>query len=260
MKSSISTPLVTVEHGLQVLRAFRCEMTALGNVDLVRRTGLSKAIVSRLTSTLLQTGFLRHAPGSRQFQLANGPHSIGYSFLTRSEMVQAFDPFLRRLADSLNVSVALAVGNGLEMIYVGYRAGHHSSTLRMGLGSVLPMGTTSIGHAYLWGVPAVEQSQLIKALRLQAGDHAAAVDDCLQSSFASLRTSGTCGVLGGYGRGSFGIATPLVAGRQQMVMALSCGKASIKPDLEKEHGRIAPELQAAARAIEEALTNFDGAL
>ena len=65
-----SATTLTVERGLQVLRAFRAESTPLGNVDLVRRTGLSKATVSRITSTLRRLGYITKELGGRQFQLA----------------------------------------------------------------------------------------------------------------------------------------------------------------------------------------------
>ena len=52
--------------GLRPLRAFRCDRASLGNAELVRRTGLPKATVSRLTTTLLQVGFLRHVAGGSE--------------------------------------------------------------------------------------------------------------------------------------------------------------------------------------------------
>src|SRR6476620_7244942 len=97
------TALVTVERGMQVLRAFRCDRGSLSNAELVRRTGLSKATVSRLTSTLLEVGFLRHTTGSREFELATGSIGIGHAFLAGNELAQVAGPHLQRLADALNV-------------------------------------------------------------------------------------------------------------------------------------------------------------
>ena len=51
---------------------------------------------------------------------------------------------MQELADRLNGSVALAIGDHLEMLYIGYRISHRIATLRLGVGSLLPMGTTSI--------------------------------------------------------------------------------------------------------------------
>jgi DNA-binding IclR family transcriptional regulator len=248
--------LVTVDRGMQVLRAFRCDRTGLSNAELVRRTGLSKATVSRLTSTLLQLGFLRHVTGGREFELGTGAFAIGHAFVDRDPLLQAANPHLQRLADALDVSVALAAGDRLEMLYVGYKAGRGVGTLRMRVGSVLSMGTTAIGHAYLWGLPVAERQRRLDALKVQAGEQEIAVENSMRRSFAELESTGTCGVLGGHRPGTFGIALPVVVGRDRVVMGLSCGKAEARPDLASERRRIAPALKEAARELEEALAQI----
>lgn len=249
--------VLTVERGLQVLRAFKSDGAPVGNSELVRRTGLSKATVSRLTSTLLQLGYVRHVPGSREFQLAAGPLGVGHAFLSGSELLHTAQPPMQSLADRLGVSVALGVGDGLDMLYVAYRASHRVATLRLGVGSVLPMGTTSIGHAYLWALPQAEQKRLIKALRREAGPRAAAIEAAIRQSFAELERTGTCGVLGGFQRGAYGVSVPVFVGRQRVVMGLSCGKADVQPNLAAERKRIMPVLKEAAVRFEELLAGFD---
>lgn len=252
------TTLLTVERGLQVLRAFRSDRAPLTNAELVRRTGLSKATVSRLTSTLLQLGFLRHVAGGREFELAAAPLGIGHAYLASSALLRIANPFLQALADRLNVSVALAVGEGQEMLYLGYRASERVATLRLGVGSVLPMGTTAIGHAYLWGLPPPERRDLLAELKRTAGERATALEQGIRASFAELETTGTCGVLGGYQRDAYGVALPVVVGRQRTVMGLSCGRADVRPDLAAERKRIAPVLKKAALEFEALLADFDG--
>lgn len=253
-----ASTVLTVQRGMQVLRAFRSDRAPLGNSELVRRTGLPKATVSRLTSTLLQLGYLRHAPGRREFELAAPPLGIGHAFISTSELLNAAQPSMQALADRLGVSVALAIGDGLDMLYVAYRASHRVATLRLGVGSVLPMGTTSIGHAYLWGLPLGEQRRLIAELKHGAGPRAAAVASGIRDSFAELDRNGTCGVLGGFQRDAYGVALPLFVGRDRVVMSLSCGKADVQPDLAAERKRIAPALKQAALHLEELLADFEG--
>jgi DNA-binding IclR family transcriptional regulator len=250
--------VLTVERGMRVLRAFRSDRAPLSNVDLVRRTGLPKATVSRLTSTLLHLGYLRHVPGSREFELTAGPLSVGHAFLAASDMLKSAEPFMQSLADRLGVSVALAIGDGLDMLYIGYRASRRVSTLRLDVGSVLPMGTTSIGHAYLYAQPAPEQRRLIASLKRQAGDRGAALESGIQQSFTGLQQTGTCGVLGGFQHNAYGVALPVFIGRDRIVMGLSCGKAEVQPNLAVEHRRIAPVLKEAAMRFEELLAGFEG--
>jgi IclR family transcriptional regulator, positive regulator for flagellar biogenesis len=252
-----TAPLLTVDRGMQVLRAFRCDRAALSNAELVRRTGLPKATVSRLTSTLLQVGYLRHVPGGREFELATGCIGIGYAFEAGSPLLQAAAPQLQRLANTLNVSVALAVEDRLDMLYVGYKVGPQVATLRLGVGSLLPLTNTSIGHAYLWGLQPARRRALWDELLQRAGAQADAVAEGVRRSFADLETSGTCAVLGGHAAGAWGIALPVVLGRDRMVMGLSCGNAGLRPELSAERRRIAPALKQAAREFEQALAGLD---
>lgn len=252
--------LMTVERGLDVLRAFRSDRAPLGNAELVRRTGLPKATVSRLTSTLLQTGFLRLVPGTREFELSTGALGIGHAYLAGSEWLQAAQPMMQDLADRLDVSVALGIQDGIDMLYVGYSVSRKVATLRLGVGSVLPMGTTSIGRAYLWGLPAKQQAHLIAEHRRRAGAQGAQLEQGIRAAFAELERTGTCAVLGGYQRGAYGVALPIRAGRQRTLMGLSCGRADVEPDLQAEHRRITPVLKESAARIESLLAGFDGEL
>ncbi|MCC6198477.1 MAG: IclR family transcriptional regulator [Burkholderiales bacterium] len=254
-----SAPAVlTVERGMQVLRAFRSERAPLTNAEIVRRTGLPKATVSRLTSTLIQLGFVRHVPGRRDFELATGPLAIGHAYLATSDLLPVAHPFMQDLADRLNASVALGIRDGLDILYVGYRAGHRVATLRMGVGSVLPMGHTAIGRAYLWALPAPEQKRLVGELRRNAGPKGAALERAIRDSFAELDRTGTCAVLAGFQRNTYAVALPVHIGRERTLMGFNCGKADVQPNLAVERKRIAPVLQKAAGQLEALLADIDG--
>lgn len=255
-----SSTLMTVERGLEVLRAFRSDRASLTNAELVKRTGLPKATVSRLTTTLIQVGFLRVVPGKREFELSAGALGIGHSYLSTNDMLQAAQPVMQELADRLDVSVALAIKDGIDMLYVGYRVSRKVSTLRLGVGSVLPMATTAIGRAYLWGLPPTERQHLIDEHKRRAGPQGEALGRSIQESFAELETMGNCAVLGGFQRGTYGVARPIRAGRQGALMSMSCGKADVELDLPSARARIAPALRETAEQLEALLAEFDSHL
>ena len=107
--------VLTVTRGLQVLRAFRSDRTPVSNAELVRRTGLSKSTVSRLTSTLLQLGFLRRVPGGREFALATGALAMGHAFVTNTyaNSVSVSDIAERKVIATVPVSQG---PNGISMM------------------------------------------------------------------------------------------------------------------------------------------------
>jgi DNA-binding IclR family transcriptional regulator len=225
--------LLTVSRGLHVLRAFRGERYPLSNGEIVARTGLPKSTVSRLTTTLMSTGFLRHAAGGRQFELSTSSLGIGHAFLETSPMVSLAQPLMQALADRLNVSVALAIRDKFEMLYVTYCSGRHIATLRLGVGSLLPMETTAIGRAYMWGLAEPARESLIDELRQRSGAKFDATYQGILGSFEELARTGTCLVKSGYQRDTYGIGLPVRLGRQRIVASLNCGAAVVGADFTK---------------------------
>jgi DNA-binding IclR family transcriptional regulator len=231
----------------------------LTNGELVRRTGLPKATVSRLTSTLLQLGYLRPGANVRNFELAAGPLAVGHAFASSSRTLQIANPFLQSLADLLEVSATLAIPDRSDMLYIAYRASAKISTLRFGVGSVLPMGQTAVGRAYLWGLPEDERQTALLMLKRNATPSLwPSIEAGIGASFAELDQTGTCAVYGAFNRTTYAVALPVKVGRDGIRMGMSCGKASMRPDLVTARRHITPVLQQAAVRLQEILANVDG--
>ncbi|AKM44787.1 IclR family transcriptional regulator [Burkholderia contaminans] len=248
---------LTVERGLEVLHAFRAVRAPLSNAELVRRTGLPKATVSRLTSTLISTGYLRRVGGGRQFELSAGALSIGHAYLEANPVTRLVTPVMQKLADKLDLSVALAVPHRLDMVYIAWRASPKIATLRLGVGSLLPMESTAVGRAYLYGLPEDARDALIAELLEAAGDDADVVQKNLDAAFADLEQSGVCMSVGEYQRNAYGIAVPIVVGRTQTLMALNCGAVELEPDMTAIRRRVVSELKAAAETLSFILSDVD---
>lgn len=74
----------------------------------------------------------------------------------------------------------------------------------------------------------------------------------------SAPTLGTCCASDGYLRHTFGFALLLRAGRQGILMGMSCGRASVRPHRSAVRKHIAPPLDEAGAQIEELLPEEDG--
>jgi DNA-binding IclR family transcriptional regulator len=248
---------LTVERGLEVLRAFRAARAPLSNAELVRRTGLPKATVSRLTTTLISVGYLRRVGGGRQFELSAGALSIGHAYLEANPVTRIVNPIMQRLADKLDLSVALAIPHHADMLYIAWRASVKIATLRLGVGSLLPMESTAVGRAYLYALPESEREPLVAALLEAAGDQADAVRKNLDTAFDDLRHSGVCMAVGEYQRNAYGIALPLVVGQSRTLMTLNCGAVELAPDMTAIRKRVIPELKSAAVMLTDLLADVD---
>ena len=248
---------LTVERGLEVLRAFHAERTPLSNAELVRRTGLSKATVSRLTTTLIRIGFLRRAGGGRQFELGAGALSMGHAYLETNPVTRVVNPYLQQLADKLDVCVALGVPHHLDMLYIACGIGAKIATLRTGVGSLIPMESTALGRAYLYGLPAQERRTQMDAILLAAGINAKTVKGNIEAAFEDLKQSGVCICVGEYQRNAYGIALPVTVGRSQTLMALNCGAIELQPNAATIRRKLMPALKTAARNVVDLLADVD---
>lgn len=246
-----------MERGLQVLRAFHADRSPLTNLELSRRTGLSKATVSRMTTTLLRLGFLRREPGGARFALATAALGIGHTYIETNPVTRLVQPLLQDLADRLDVSAALAMPDQLDMLYIAQGVGAKIGTLRIGIGSLIPMGWTASGRAWLWGLPPDVRRAYIERLMQAAGPRAGELEHGLHAAFADLERNGVYLSLGNFQRNAFAIALPVKVGQAGTLMALSCGAIELAPDIPALRRRIAPALKEAAGEVVALLRDTD---
>lgn len=249
-----SSATATLERGLQVLRAFRAERKPLTNAELMRRTGLPRSSVSRLTCTLVNLGYLRRLSGGQGLVLAAGGLGIGYAYESANPVTQRVHPLMQSLADRLNVSVALAVPNRLDMLYVACRASMQIATLRLDVGSLLPMGTTATGRAWLWALPQQEQQDYLHAIEDAAGREAPGLMRSIRQAFDELDEYGVCTLVSVH---AYGIALPLRVGSEDTLMALNCGAAGVDLDPAALRTRAAPGLKHLAQDIQALLRDVN---
>lgn len=248
---------LAVARGFQVLRCFHANRMPLSHSDIVRRSGLPKATVSRLTSTLVRTGHLRHEPQGRRFVLGPQLFSIGRAFLESNTWLRRAQPLLQEVADALNVSVALAWGDGEQMVYIAYSISRQIITLRMGVGSVVPIATTSIGRAWLWGMSEPFRQGMVERLANTERSNRPNLVNELQDSFIEMSQTGVNAVLGGFQRDVYGVARPVYLGKSRQLFVLGCGAADVGVDLGKERARITPVLHEAASQLEALFVHLD---
>ncbi|KVT58294.1 IclR family transcriptional regulator [Burkholderia ubonensis] len=247
MATSPSSPVtLTLDRGLQVLRAFHADRAPLTNGELASRTGLPRSVVSALTSALIDLGFIRRVAGDARFELGSNVFGIGQAYLAANPVTPLAQPFMQKLADRLDACVALAVPDHLDMLYVAHRSGARIATPRMGIGSLVPMGTTAIGRAWLCGLPDPLRRRQIAQLTEAAGPRANAIAAGIEAAFADLRATGVCLSLGENHRDAWSMALPVRVGLSKTLMALSCGAVEPQPDVDAIRRRIAPALKQAA--------------
>jgi IclR family transcriptional regulator, positive regulator for flagellar biogenesis len=254
------TTTQTLERALTLLKVFYGNPKPLTHADLVRRSGYSKASVSRLIATLVTLGYLNRAPDGVRVQIGVRGLRLGQKYLANSPLPTIARPLMQAFADRFDMSVGLALADQLDMIYVQYCNGRRIATLRLGVGRAVPMALSSIGRAYVWSQPAAVRQRLLFGIWKKGGDHGPQVVARMERAFADLDKHGFCIAAGEYQRDTFALSVPLSVGKPALTMGLNCSAVGPIPPAATIRGELAPALLETARQLTLALAETDSAL
>jgi DNA-binding IclR family transcriptional regulator len=159
-----ATYAASLTRGLEILRAFSARDTTLGNQELIERTGLPKATVSRLTYTLVGLGYLHYDETLGRYSIGPATVSLGYSALSSSAVVHMARPLMQELADKTGAAVAVGSRDGAEMVYLANCRSLSPVSLQLNVGSRLPIWRTAMGLAYMAEMSAQGRDALVGRL------------------------------------------------------------------------------------------------
>jgi DNA-binding IclR family transcriptional regulator len=250
----------TLERALKLLKVFYGSSKPLAHSELVRRTGYSKASVSRLAATLVSLGYLNRAPDGVRVQIGVRGLRLGQKYLVNSPLPEIARPVMQAFADKYDMSVGLAMADQLDMIYVQYCNSSKIATLRLGVGRAVPMALSSIGRAYVWAQPPELRQRLLFGIWKKSGAHGPQVVAKMERAFGDLDTHGYCLAAGEYQRDTFAVSVPLAVGNPPLQMGLNCSAVGPIPDRVMIRDELAPALMKMARLLTLELENEDSSL
>ncbi len=230
----------SLERGIEILRAFRPGSELLGNGDLVERTGLSKATVSRLTQTLVGAGMLQVDPQRRAYRLAPAVLSLAHAMRTGSSVLSVAAPLMRALAESRKINVGLACPDRDEMVYLeSIRYSRRIVLRHVVSGQRVPMELTSLGRAYLAVAPEAKREALLERFQARRPAQWAPLHREIQQAIRSVQVHGFCAAA--WQPEVVALATPLVTA--DAVYVLNCSLSTAEPLARVAEELCAPLLQ-----------------
>ena len=241
-----------------MLHCFGEGVPSLSNGEISERTLVPKPTVTRLAATLVSLGLLRQDPETERYSLAPGVLSLSRAFLCRKS-IQAFlssldvracaRPHMAKLADVLGGSVYLGICDGLEMVVIeSCRARSTLLTVRLDVGSRLPVATSALGRAYLSSLPILERAPLIAMLTQKNAGERPRLEAGIAQALRDATSHGYCMSLGEFRTEINSIAVPLTLPGGEHV-AVNCGGPAFAFPESRLRDEVAPRLLASARAI-----------
>lgn len=248
--------VVSLRRGLDILRAFHSADASLGNKDIAHRARLPKATVARLTYTLTQMGYLLQSGPLGQYRPAEKVTALGNALLRAMPVRKAARPLMQALADRYNTSVALAVGEGSQMIYLEYCDGPDTVTTRLRVGAQVPMAQTAIGRAYLWALPPSRREQHLGLIEAGGERDRRQVRARLRRSFNELERDGFTVSLGEWRPQIFAAGAPVYLDGGDTILALNCGVRRQDESEQTFRNKLGPALVAASADITNAMNRL----
>ena len=244
--------MTALARGLEVLRVFTPQDGLLGNQEIASRTGLPKPTVSRLTRTLTKLGYLAYSERLGKYQLGTGALALGYSVLANMGIRQIARPFMQELAEYSGLSVSMGGRDRLEMIYLEHCRPHTAVTLRLDLGSRIPIATTAMGRALLAALPEKERQYLLEHIERHEPDRWPKIRSALDQAVEDYRTRGFTVSIGDWQPDVHAVGVALIPPDGSSIVAFNCGGPAFLIDRKKLLNDLGPRLVNLARNIEAA--------
>jgi DNA-binding IclR family transcriptional regulator len=226
-------------RALSVLEAWTPEDTWLGNFELAQRTGLPTSTVTRIAQSLVQLGYLRHAPTTRKYRLAAAVMALGYGAIANSNVH--------------GVHVILGGRDRLDVIVLESCAcAQLPGTPALGVGRRVGIACEPMGWALLAVLPEAERYYLLENVQRREPREWPRLSRRSSEGIAQVQQLGWCARLSEGAQDVATLAVPLLA-PDHMPLVLSCvGPARMtRARIERE---LAPRLLGISTEIVEACT------
>ena len=168
-------------------------MGLLGNSEIAERTGLPPSTISRLTQTLVLSGFLEHDPVRQAYRLAPTVLCLGHAFKTGSTEIKRAEPLMRKASEKLKLNVGLAVADRLEMVYLeSIRYTKNIALRTVAAGQRVPIERTSLGRAWIAKLDLESRRQILLELKNQQIKNWTQIEKEIQEAIESMSNKGYC--------------------------------------------------------------------
>ncbi|CAN5416993.1 IclR family transcriptional regulator [soil metagenome] len=156
----------SLERGIAVLECFRPGISTLSHGDISERTGLPKPTLTRLLRTLVSHGYLQHDTQQRNYRPGLPLLSLAWTFTLGSALCEATAPVIERVARETQTIIGFGTVHQTDIVYlVACNGDPQRPDRHVGVGMRAPLLTTSVGRAYLAGLPLPERNAALSMLR-----------------------------------------------------------------------------------------------
>lgn len=214
--------MTSLARGLAVVKAFSDQRRAMTIAQLSHKTGISRAAVRRCLYTLKQLGYADSE--ANNFYLKPKILSLGYSYLSSTQLTISAQPTLNQVSRELNECCSLGVLEESEILCISRSQSSRVMSVAINTGSRLPAYCSSMGRVMLSMLSDDELSYYFSKIRLITyTDRTVIAESELRDILASVKKNGYAIVEEELEIGLRSIAVPVRGASGMPVAALSVG-------------------------------------
>ncbi|MEQ8899004.1 MAG: IclR family transcriptional regulator [Roseovarius sp.] len=224
-------------RGLMILEAFAKSDTVWMHVsDIAERVGLPKPTVVRFVRSLEQLGHLYYSSCRRQYRLCAPVLTLGFSARLPFTLGDMLHPELQHLADTYNVHASLAKRDRLDALeMVVCHSKSTLMTLKLDVGSRLPLAGTATGTALLTHLPEKERDFIYHKLRERHGTNWNRLLERINTGFKEVEDRGFVTAYRSWATDINGVSVPIRSLDGASTYAVTCGAPAALLPPEKQH-------------------------
>ncbi|MDR2154236.1 MAG: helix-turn-helix domain-containing protein [Burkholderiaceae bacterium] len=246
-------------RGVQILRCFTVDTPALSARALIDSTRLPKPTFFRLATTLCAAGLLRYSEASGAFMIAPGLLTLASSVWARIHVRQLAFGQMQALADRVRGQVTLALGAGLELVFVELAQSKECTTYRPAMGGHISLSRTATGRAYLAALPPEQLQRYVDGVQAADPRQGQWLAERLAETRDDLQQHGFCVNRGDLHRELQAVAVPVRSSTpDDEIHVFTCTVAVFELTPGQLEDDIGPRLVALARNTEAALGHSPG--
>ena len=212
----------TLAKGLEVLEAFASYGRAATNAEIAEKIGLPRPSVARMTTTLVELGFLVRASRGK-FEVGGRTLTLGYPVVTRLVDRQKARPLMREFAASTGGAVSIAVASDMDYVFVESVQPNNTMQHRPEVGFSAPLATTAMGRALLSIMQESRLKQYRQRMQRFRPEQWAAHGAQALAGMKACSKYGFCSVFGTWRADIFAFGSPLGRMVTGEVFAVNCG-------------------------------------
>lgn len=243
--------VTALARGLKILQVFASGEERLSNLEIAHRCSLPKSTVSRLTHTLTTLGFLHYLSETGRYRLGLATLTLARTTRERLDLREASGTFLQQLANATKTMVSLAIRDELSILYIDSCRNQTSQvTLRLDIGSRLPLATTAAGRAHLVASADGVRQTLMRRIQKLDSEAWPQVERSILQAVDDYAKFGCVTSFGEWREEINAIAVPLALGDELPLIVANAAAPAWTNSPGNFMSDIRPQLIATVRAIE----------